>query len=45
VAGIDTGVVTMIPAVLEQAVPNYWMISDYASPLLLSVFVVALLQS
>lgn len=31
------------PAVLEQAVPNYWMISEYASPLLLGVFLVALL--
>ena len=56
VAGIVTGVVAMVPAVLfhvsyaagypavlEQAVPNYWMISEYASPLLLGVFLVALL--
>lgn len=55
-AGIVTGVVTMVPAVLfhvsyaagypavlDQAVPNYWMISEYATPLLLGVFLVALL--
>ena len=31
------------PQVLEQAVPNYWMIGEFASPLLLSIFLVALL--
>lgn len=31
------------PEVLEQPVPNYWMMSEYASPLLLIVFLVALL--
>jgi uncharacterized membrane protein YkvI len=31
------------PAVLEQDVPNYWMISEYGSPLLLGLFMVALL--
>jgi len=31
------------PEVLEQAVPNYWMMSQYTSPLLLGVFLVALL--
>lgn len=31
------------PQVLEQPVPNYWMMSEYASPLLLIVFLVALL--
>ena len=31
------------PGVLEQPVPNYWMISEYATPLLLIVFLVALL--
>ena len=31
------------PEVLEQPVPNYWMISEYATPLLLIVFLVALL--
>lgn len=56
VAGLVTGVVTMVPAVLfhisyaagypevlEQAVPNYWMISEFATPLLLGIFLVALL--
>lgn len=33
------------PEVLEQAVPNYWMISEYASPVLLDVFLVALLET
>tara|TARA_B100000780_G_scaffold279081_1_gene255444 strand:+ start:4603 stop:5685 length:1083 start_codon:yes stop_codon:yes gene_type:complete len=31
------------PEVLEQPVPNYWMMSEYASPLLLTIFLVALL--
>ena len=31
------------PQVLEQPVPNYWMMSEYASPVLLIVFLVALL--
>ena len=31
------------PAVLEQPVPNYWMIERFASPALLIVFVIALL--
>lgn len=31
------------PAVLDQPVPNYWMISTYTSPLLLGIFLVALL--
>jgi uncharacterized membrane protein YkvI len=30
------------PAVLDQPVPNYWMIAQYASPLLLTAFVIAL---
>lgn len=30
------------PAVLDQPVPNYWMIEQYATPLLLTAFVVAL---
>lgn len=30
------------PAVLSEAVPNYWMIAEYASPWLLLAFVVAL---
>ena len=55
-AGIITGVVVMVPAVLfhisyaagypevlEQPVPNYWMISKYTTPLLLGIFLVALL--
>jgi uncharacterized membrane protein YkvI len=31
------------PAVLEQPVPNYWMMSNFTSPLLLGVFLMALL--
>ena len=31
------------PEVLEQPVPNYWMISKYTTPLLLGIFLVALL--
>lgn len=31
------------PAVLDEAVPNYWMMSQYATPLLLGIFLVALL--
>lgn len=31
------------PEVVQQAVPNYWMISEYGSPLLLGAFLVALL--
>ena len=31
------------PEVLEQPVPNYWMMSEYATPLLLVVFLVAML--
>ncbi len=31
------------PAVLDEPVPNYWMISQYTTPLLLGVFLVALL--
>ena len=31
------------PAVLDQAVPNYWMMTTYTTPLLLGVFLVALL--
>jgi uncharacterized membrane protein YkvI len=31
------------PAVLDQPVPNYWMMSHYTTPLLLGVFLVALL--
>jgi uncharacterized membrane protein YkvI len=31
------------PRVLEEAVPNYWMISEFGTPLLLGVFLVALL--
>lgn len=31
------------PAVLEQPVPNYWMIAEFTSPLLLAIFLVALL--
>lgn len=31
------------PEVLEQPVPNYWMMAEYASPLLLIIFLVALL--
>lgn len=30
------------PAVLDQPVPNYWMIEQFASPMLLTAFVVAL---
>jgi uncharacterized membrane protein YkvI len=31
------------PAVLEEPVPNYWMMSNFTSPLLLGIFLVALL--
>ncbi len=31
------------PRVLEQPVPNYWMMSRYAAPLLLGIFLIALL--
>jgi uncharacterized membrane protein YkvI len=31
------------PAVLDQPVPNYWMMSQYTTPLLLGIFLVALL--
>ena len=31
------------PEVLEQPVPNYWMISTFATPLFLGVFLIALL--
>lgn len=31
------------PEVLDQSVPNYWMISTYTTPLLLGIFLVALL--
>jgi uncharacterized membrane protein YkvI len=31
------------PAVLDQPVPNYWMMSEFTSPLLLAIFLVALL--
>jgi uncharacterized membrane protein YkvI len=31
------------PAVLEEPVPNYWMMSNYTTPLLLGIFLVALL--
>ncbi|TDG14700.1 hypothetical protein E2F43_00190 [Seongchinamella unica] len=31
------------PAVLEEPVPNYWMMSEYTTPLLLGIFLVALL--
>ena len=31
------------PSVLEEPVPNYWMMSNYTTPLLLGVFLVALL--
>jgi uncharacterized membrane protein YkvI len=31
------------PAVLKEPVPNYWMISRYTTPLLLGVFLIALL--
>ena len=31
------------PAVLDEPVPNYWMMSHYATPLLLGIFLVALL--
>jgi uncharacterized membrane protein YkvI len=31
------------PAVLEEPVPNYWMMSQYTTPLLLGIFLVALL--
>ena len=31
------------PAVLEEPVPNYWMMSQYTTPLLLGTFLVALL--
>lgn len=31
------------PAVLDEPVPNYWMMSQYATPMLLGVFLIALL--
>ena len=31
------------PAVLDEPVPNYWMMSQYTTPLLLGIFLVALL--
>ena len=31
------------PGVLEQPVPNYWMMSRYTAPLLLGIFLIALL--
>ena len=31
------------PAVLDEPVPNYWMMSQYATPFLLGVFLIALL--
>jgi uncharacterized membrane protein YkvI len=31
------------PAVLDEPVPNYWMMSNYTTPLLLGIFLVALL--
>lgn len=31
------------PSVLEQPLPNYWMINQYGSPLLMGLFLVALL--
>ena len=31
------------PAVLDEPVPNYWMMSQYTTPLLLGIFLIALL--
>jgi uncharacterized membrane protein YkvI len=31
------------PEILDQSVPNYWMMSNFTSPLLLAIFLVALL--